>query len=214
MLMGQAGTKRRHRFGWIVAVIASVAGLAYWGSGRETAKHWNAVHDLARRADAAKNLDVPDDALAILACMDHDLAGLSVAGVDPLAIEAANRFRAVVLSARRCLERGIHLRDHPVRAAALSAVGVVSGDGPLVNLRDDLEHLRDESLDAYQFAESAHRTLRHRYFLNHFSAPIPPDVHLIDEVLRELDRLDRADRNLTKWAYRVSLVVAAVLGGM
>ena len=186
-------------------------------SDRTTSRYWNCVYALAQQADAVKNLETPAEAIAALAEIEQQLAQIDGAGVDPRALDATNRLRVALVAARMAIETGQAMLDHPVRSALKSAAAVVSGRSPLRELRDRLAHVRDITVEAHAYAQKAQHELSWRYPLSRFKAPIPPDVHLLEELLDELDRLDAEDRDLRDKAFSLGRLLGALaallLGG-
>lgn len=208
---GRWRPSRRALASGIVLGLLIVVLLAVF-SDRTTARYWNSVHALALRADAVRNLDTPQEAIGVLEEIDAHLSELDPTGVDPRAVDAANRFRAAVASAKLAIDAGQAMLDHPIRTAAKSVGAMVAGKSPIRELHDRLVHVRDVTVEAYDAACGAHKALARRYPLSRFAKPIPPDVHSIDELLHELDRIEVEDRSLRERAFSIGRLLGAVAG--
>ncbi|HNO77015.1 MAG TPA: hypothetical protein PKN33_03060 [Phycisphaerae bacterium] len=205
-------SKRAIGLGIVIVLLVALAFAIL--SDRPTARYWNAVHDLALQADSVRNLDTPQDAKALLDDIDGRLAELDPAGVDPRAVDAANRFRAAVASASIAIDAGQNMLDHPIRTAVKSATAMVAGKSPIRDLHDRLEHLREVTLEAYENSRHVHGDLTWRYPLSSFAKPIPPDVHSLDELLHELDRMDAEDGTLRDRAFSIGRLLGALAGAL
>ena len=203
---------RQRRTGLVLVafVIVALIGLGFWGSDRTTQRYWNEVHELARQADALKHLDTPEEVIAALGDLEQSLAALSTQGVDPRAIEAANRLRAALVVARDCVEQGQWMLDHPIRTTLRAGVDLLRGHGLFQKLREQLLHLREVTVGAHEFSLEVHGQLARRYPLSRFEHPIPPDVHLFDEALRELEQMDREGQEAVDLAYQFGVLLGAV----
>lgn len=202
---------RRRLWGVAGAGVLVVIAVACLGSDHATALYWNKVHALACDADAVKLLDTPAAAIASLEDIEHQLDGLSTADVDPRALDAANGFRVAVVAARECIATGQRIKDHPVRTSVGTAVGVVTGGGPLKQLRDELAHVRSVTVQAHATAVRAHSALAWRYPISRFKSPIPPDTHLIDALIHELDQVIGDQLDASERAFNLGRVIGALL---
>ena len=207
----QAARRRPRRVILGLISLGVLIGLVLIASDRTTSRYWNAVHTAARQADAVKCLETPQEAITVLAEIESKLDGLDTDGVDPRALDAANRFRVAVVTARQCIEEGQWMLDHPVRTTVSTAWGWITGRGPLVKLHDRLVHAREVTVEAHESSVKLHSQLAWRFPLSRFKSPIPPDVHLIDEALGELKRMGAEGEEMSDQAYDFGRVLGAII---
>lgn len=208
--MSSAGSFRKRRWGLIGGGAAVVVAIVWLSTDRTTASYWNDVHALARDADAVKLLDTPAEAIAVLVDVEQRLDALPTVDVDPRALDAANGFRVALVAARQCVETGQRMIDRPLRTSLSAAVGVVTGGGPLPELRDELVRMRAVTVQSYNTAVHARSALAWRYPLSQFKQPIPPDTHQIDALIDELDRIIADRDDLSERAFNLGRLLGAL----
>ena len=187
--------------GVVVVLLAAIWRL--WGdSSPQTEDYWDRVHALTKEADAIKDLETVEEAVVVLRGVEERLGQLSTDEVDPLAAEAASRFRDALVAARRCAEHVRWMEEHPIRTAA----SVVIGEDKLQGLRSRILEVRQKTLLAYDFAVTTHHRLSDQYPRSCFTAPLRPDVVQIDDALAELDSVTEH----MGFVYEVSFILGAL----